>query len=145
MAKWFEGSIKYEKMMENGMQKKVTEKYLIDAVSCAEAEARLISEIIPFVSGEFRTVSVKETKYSEIFISDETVSDMWFKCKLFFIIMDEKSGKEKKTSTHVLIQASDLRDAVKRLDDGMKGLMEDYIIDSIADSKIIDVYFYNDK
>lgn len=145
MTQWFEGSIRYEKMMENGMLKKVTEKYLIDAVSCTEAEARLIQEMTPFISGEFRTVSVKETNYLEIFISEETVSDMWFKCKLSFIIMDEKSGKEKKTSTQVLVQASDFVDAVKRLNDGMKGMMTDYIIDSIADSKIIDVYFYNDK
>lgn len=145
MEQWFEGSIRYEKMMENGMLKKVTEKYLIDAVSCTEAEARLIQEMTPFISGEFRTVSVKEAKYAEVFTSEEEAADMWFKCKLAYITFDEKSGKKVKTMTQILVEAADLRDAVKKLDEGMKGTMADYIIDSIADSKIIDVYFYNDK
>jgi len=145
MEQWFEGSIRYEKMMENGMLKKVTEKYLIDAVSCTEAEARLIQEMTPFISGEFRTVSVKEAKYTEVFTSEEEAADMWFKCKLAYITFDEKSGKKVKTMTQILVEAADLRDAVKKLDEGMKGTMADYIIDSIADSKIIDVYFYNDK
>lgn len=145
MEQWFEGSIRYEKMMENGMLKKVTEKYLIDAVSCTEAEARLIQEMTPFISGEFRTVSVKEAKYAEVFISEEEAADMWFKCKLAYITLDEKSGKETKTMTQMLVQAADLRDAIKKLDFNMEGTMADYLIESVADSKIWNVYFYNDK
>lgn len=142
MKQWFEGSIKYEKVMENGMEKKVTEKYLIDALSCTEAEARLVKEMTPFVSGEFRTVSVKEAKYSEVFTSDEESADKWFKCKIAFITLGEKSGADKKTYTQVLVQAADLRDVAKKLDEGMKGTLADYIIESVADSKIMDVYFY---
>lgn len=142
MKQWFEGSIKYEKVMENGMEKKVTEKYLIDALSCTEAEARLVKEMTPFISGEFRTVSVKEAKYSEVFTSDEESADKWFKCKIAFITLDEKSGADKKTYTQVLVEAADLRDVAKKLDEGMKGTLADYIIESVADSKIMDVYFY---
>jgi len=142
MRQWFEGSIKYEKVMENGKEKKVTEKYLIDALSCTEAEARLVEEMTPFISGEFKTVSVKEAKYSEVFTSEEEAADIWFKCKLAFITLDEKTGMEKKTMTQMLVQAVDLRDAVKKLDEGMKGTMADYTIESVADSKIWDVYFY---
>lgn len=142
MKQWFESSIKYEKVMENGMEKKVTEKYLIDALSCTEAEARLVQEMTPFISGEFRTASVKEAKYSEVFTSDEESADQWFKCKIAFISLDEKSGADKKTYTQVLVKAADLRDAVKKLDEGMKGTLADYIIESVADSKIMDVYFY---
>lgn len=145
MHTWFEGSIKYEKMMENGMEKKVTEKYLIDALSCTEAEARLVKEMTPFISGEFRTVSVKEAKYSEVFTSDEESADKWFKCKIAFIALDEKSGADKKTYTQVLVQSADLRDVVKKLDEGMKGTLADYIIESVADSKIMDVYFYESR
>ena len=56
MHTWFECKIRYEKVMENGMQKKVTEPYLVDALSFTEAEARIIEEMTPFISGEF-TVS----------------------------------------------------------------------------------------
>ena len=121
MHTWFECKIRYEKVMENGMQKKVTEPYLVDALSFTEAEARIIEEMTPFISGEFTVSDIKRANYSELFPSDEESADRWFKCKLIFITLDEKSGAEKKTSTQVLVQAADLRDAVKKLDEGNNG------------------------
>lgn len=142
MKHWFECKIRYEKTMENGMNKKVTEAYLVDAISFTEAEARIIEEMTPFISGEFTVSDIKRANYSELFFSDEIAADRWFKCKLTFITLDEKSGAEKKTSTNILVQASDLRDAVKKVDEGMKGSMADYIISSIAETAIMDVYEY---
>ena len=143
MHTWFECKIRYEKAMENGMNKKVTEPYLVDALSFTEAEARIIEEITPYISGEFTVSDIKRANYSELFPSEEDAADRWFKCKLFFITLDEKSGAEKKTSTTVLVQASDLRDAVKKLDEGMKGTMADYQIASVAETAIMDVYPYS--
>lgn len=145
MQKCFECSLKYEKTMENGKEKKVTELYLVDALSITEAEARLIEEMTPFISGEFQCKGIKEAKYSEIFFSKEVTADRYFKCKLLFITLDEKSGKEKTTSTQILVQAADLRDAVKKLDEGMKGTMADYRIASVSETKIMDVYPYESK
>lgn len=145
MQKWFECSLKYDKVMENGKEKKVTELYLVDALSITEAEARLIEEMTPFISGEFQCKGIKEAKYSEIFFSEEVTADRYFKCKLLFITLDEKSGKEKTTSTQILVQAADLRDAVKKLDEGMKGTMADYRIASVSETKIMDVYPYESK
>lgn len=142
MKHWFECKIRYEKTMKNGMNKKVTEAYIVDALSFTEAEARIIEEMTPFISGEFTVSDIKRANYSELFFSDEIAADRWFKCKLTFITLDEKSGAEKKTSTNVLVQASDLRDAVKKVDEGMKGSMADYIISSIAETAIMDVYEY---
>ena len=139
---WFECRIKYEKVMENGMNKNVTEPYLIDALSFTEAEARIIEEMTPYISGEFTVSDIKRAGYSELFFSEDANADRWFKCKLTFITLDEKSGSEKKTSTNVLVQASDLRDAVKKLDDGMRGSMADYLIASVAETAIMDVYPY---
>ena len=143
MHTWFECKIRYEKVMENGMQKKVTEPYLVDALSFTEAEARIIEEMTPFISGEFTISDIKRANYSELFPSDEESADRWFKCKLIFITLDEKSGAEKKTSTQVLVQAADLRDAVKKLDEGMKGTMADYQIASVAETAIMGVYPYS--
>ena len=142
MHNWFECKIRYEKTIENGMTKKVTEPYLVDALSFTEAEARIIEEMTPFLSGEFTVSDIKRANYSELFNSEEEAADRWFKCKLFFVTLDEKSGAEKKTATQVLVQASDLRDAVKRLDEGMKGTMADYVIASVAETAIMDVYPY---
>ena len=143
MHTWFECKIRYERVMENGMNKKVTEPYLVDALSCTEAEARIIEEMTPFISGEFTISDIKRANYSELFPSDEESADRWFKCKLIFITLDDKSGAEKKTSTQVLVQAADLRDAVKKLDEGMKGTMADYQIASVAETAIMGVYPYS--
>ena len=145
MHTWFEVKIRYEKVAENGMQKKVTEPYLVDALSFTESEGKCIEEMTPFISGEFTVSDIKRANYSEIFFSEEESADRWFKCKLVFITLDEKSGAEKKTSTHVRVQAADLRDAVKKLDEGMKGTMEDYQIASVSETPIMDVYPYEAK
>ncbi|MFT0263780.1 DUF4494 domain-containing protein [Bacteroides faecis] len=145
MHTWFEVKIRYEKVAENGMQKKVTEPYLFDALSFTESEGKCIEEMTPFISGEFIVSDIKRANYSEIFFSEEESADRWFKCKLVFITLDEKSGAEKKTSTHVLVQASNLRDAVKKLDEGMKGTMADYQIASVSETPIMDVYPYEAK
>ena len=145
MHTWFECKIRYEKTMENGMQKKVTEPYLVDALSFTEAEARIIEEMTPFITGEFTVSDIKRANYSELFPSDEESADRWFKCKLIFITLDEKSGAEKKTSTQVLVQAADLRDAVKKLDEGMKGTMADYQIGMVSETPIVDVFPYEAK
>ncbi len=142
MYTWFECKVRYEKAMENGMSKKVNEPYLVDALSFTEAEARIIQEMKPFISGDFMVSDIKRANYSELFPSEEEAADKWYKCKLLFVTLDEKSGAEKTTSTQVLVQAADLRDAVGKLDEGMKGTMADYQIASVAETAIMDVYPY---
>nr|DAR57534.1 MAG TPA: protein of unknown function (DUF4494) [Caudoviricetes sp.] len=142
MHTFFEVRVRYEKVMETGTNKQVTEPYLIDALSFTEAEARIIEEMKPFISGEFKVKAVKQANYSELFFSNDKNADIWYKAKLAFVTLDEKSGAEKKTYTNILIQALDLRNAIKRLDEGMKGTMADYKIVSISETKIMDVYLY---
>lgn len=142
MHTFFEVRVRYEKVMENGTNKQVTEPYLIDALSFTEAEARITEEMKPFISGDFKVKAVKQANFSELFSSNNAKADIWYKAKLAFVTLDDKSGAEKKTYTNILIQALDLRDAVKRLDEGMKGTMSDYKIVSISETKIMDVYLY---
>ncbi len=142
MNEWFECKVRYEKTLENGLIKKVTEPYLVDALSFTEAERRFIEEIEPFMSGEFQVTDIKRAKYAELFETDEDEADRWFKAKVAFITLDEKSGAEKRSHQNMLIQASDLRDAVKRLDKGMEGTMADYEIAAIGETPIMDVFHY---
>lgn len=139
---WFETKVRYSKMGENGVEKMVTEPFLFDALSFTEAESRVIEEITPYITGEFTVSDIKRSKYSEIFFSEAESADLWFKCKVTYITLDEKSGAEKKSSTNMLVQASDLRDAVKKLDKGMEGSMADYQISSVVETAILDVYPY---
>ena len=145
MNTWFLTKIRYEKVMENGMQKKVTEPYLVDALSFTEAEARIIEEVTPFISGEFTVPDISRAHYSEIFTSEEDSADKWFAGRLAFTTLDEKSGKEKRTYTNVLIQAADIHDAMKKLDEGMKGTMADYSSILLKETAIVDVYPYEAK
>ncbi len=142
MNEWFECKIKYEKTMENGLVKKVSEPYLVDALSFTEAEKRIIDEISPYMTGEFTVEDIKRARYAEFFETHEESADRWFKAKLVFITLDEKSGKEKKSSQNVLVQAADLRSSIARLDEGMKGSMMDYTIASVTETAIMDVFHY---
>lgn len=140
MHNWFECKVKYEKTLENGMQKKVSEPYLVDALSFTEAEARIIKEITPFITGEFSVANIKRANFSELFF-DET-GDKWYKCKVNFITLDEKSGAEKKTATYMLVQASDFAKALENLNEGMKGTLADYEISAINETAIMDIFPY---
>ncbi len=144
MNEWFECKIKYEKTMENGLVKKVTEPYLVDALSFTEAEKRIIDEVSPFMTGEFQVSDIKRAKYAEFFETPEESADRWYKAKLVFITLDEQKGIEKKTSQNVLIQAADLPGAIMRLEDGMKGTTLDFTIASIAETGIMDVFRYKE-
>ena len=142
---WFECKIQYEKTIENGMTKKITEPYLVDALSFTEAEARIIEEMTPFITGEFSVTDIKRANYAELFYSEDASADRWFKAKLQFITLDEKTGKEKKTSTLILVQAADFHQALKNLDEGMKGTMADFVIASLQETPLMDVYAYEAK
>ncbi len=138
MHNWFECKVSYEKMLENGMQKKVTEPYLVDALSFTEAEARIIDEIRPFITGEFTVTDIKRARISELFFNEN--GDRYFKFKIYFITLDEKSGAEKKTAAQMLAQATTLKEAISVLEDGMKGTISDYTIASVAETQIMDVF-----
>ena len=138
MALWFECKVRYEKMMENGMVKKVNEPYLVDALTFTEAEARIMEEMKPFISGEYSISSEKKTKISEIFFNED--GDRYYQVKVNFITLDEKTGTEKKTATLILVQASDFEDALKKFQAGMEGTMGDYEIASITETMLMDVF-----
>ena len=144
MNEWFQCTIKYEKTLENGLVKKVSEPYLVDAISFTEAEKRIIEEIKPFMTGIFEVADIKRAHYAELFESADESADRFFKAKLQFITLDEKSGKEKKTPQNILVQAADLRDSIQRLDEGMKTSTIDYTIASVQETPIMDIYHYKE-
>ena len=118
MASWFECKIRYDKTQENGAIKKVTEPYLVDALSFTEAEARIIEEQTPFISGEVNVTAVKRTKISEIFWDDS--ADKWYMVKVAFITIDEKNAVEKRSTELILVA--------------------DFEIVSITETPLMDVY-----
>jgi len=138
MANWFECKVRYDKLHENGAVKKVTEPYLVDALSFTEAEARITEEQTPFISGEFSVSAVKRTKIAEIFFFDG--GDRWYLVKVAFITIDEKTAAEKRSVSQILVQASNFKEAYDNFIEGMKGTMADYEVVQIAETPLMDVY-----
>ena len=131
--------------MDDGMQKKVSETYTVDALSFTEAEQRIMEEMSSYISGAFDVDDIKKAAYKEIFFSDEELADRWYKAKLEFITIDEKTEKEKRSAVGYLVQAATLNAAVRSIDEVMGGTMIDYSIASVAETKIMDVYEYKKK
>ena len=145
MKRYYEVKARFEKTMENGMQKKVKETYLFDAMSFSEAEARAAEELVPFASGDFEVTDIKRAGYTELFPSDSESADKWYAVRINFITLDERSGKEKKTKAEYLVQAAEINGARTSFIEGMKGTMADYEIVSIKETPIMDVYPYMEK
>lgn len=141
MHNWFQCNVNFEKMLENGMQKKVTESYLVDALSFTEAEARIVEEIKPFISGEFTVTDIKRARLSELFFNEN--GDRYYKVKVYFITLDEKSGAEKRTGAKMLVQANTLKEAISVLEERMKGTMADWTLASVSETQIMDVFPFN--
>ena len=141
-AIWFECKIAYEKVMEDGLQKKVNENYVVDALSFTEAEKRIMEEMSSYISGEFTIKDIKIAPYKEIFFSGDELADRWYKAKLEFITIDEKTEKEKRSAVNYLVQAGTLKGAVGNIESVMGTTMIDYVIASVAETKLMDVFEY---
>ena len=141
-AIWFECKIAYEKVMEAGLQKKVKENYVVDALSFTEAESRIMEEMSSYISGEFTIEDIKIASYKEIFFSDEEMADRWYKAKLQFITIDEKTEKEKRSNVNYLVNAGTLKGAVGNIESVMGTTMIDYVIASVAETTLMDVFEY---
>ena len=135
---WFEVSVSYKKMMEDGTEKKVTEVVVIDAVSFAEAEKRALKELGSLVRGGVDVKNINPAPYKSVFF-DEKDGDKWFKAKLSFISFDESSGKEKRSNTTYLVQANTFAEALRNIENFMDG-GNDYVTANISETKILDVY-----
>ena len=162
MHKFFLTKIRFEKTTEDGTIKKVTEQYLVDALSFTESEARIIEEMKPFISGEFEVVAIQKKNYSEIVgeqwsinaveaeankmlkanIPNSSQADKWFECKLNFITLDEDKGVEKKTPVFMLVHANTVNSAHDTLIEHMRSSMADYTIEGVKETKIMDVFKY---
>lgn len=141
-SKWFETKVRYDKMQDDGTQKKVTELYVVDALSFTNAEASIQEEMSSYISGEFDVTGIAPTTYGEIFFSDKATDDYFFKVKLQFITLDEKTEKEKLTNVYYLVQAHSLQQAVGYVEEVMNGTAQDYKFAAIQETKICDVFEY---
>ena len=137
---WFETKVKYQKTMEDGSEKVVSEAYVVDALSFTEAESAIIDEMSVYVSGELKVSNLGKASYNEIFFSDVDDDDKFYTCKLQFITIDEKSEKKKRSNVTYLVQAKSLARALRYVDEAMGKTMIDYDIVGLNETKVFDVF-----
>ncbi len=140
MNTWYECKVNFDKTSEDGIIKKVTEPYLVDALSFTEAETRICKEVQPYTSGEFAVQTIKRCKIAELIYNEN--GDKWYKCRINLITFDENKGVEKRLPQNIMIQASDLLDAVQRLHKALETTMGDYELTNVAETAILDVFPY---
>ena len=146
VSKYYEVKIQYQKTLEDGKEKKVTEQYVVEALSFTEAESRIIEEMTPFIDGDFDVVSEKIAPYNEIFLSDNYYTDdKWFVSKVAFITIDEKTEKEKKQTFRYLVQAATSEIALDYTKEMLSHGMSDYRIDAVQDTPTLDVFLREDN
>lgn len=143
MNSYFEVAVRYDKVMADGMPHKVTEQYLLDALSFTEAEARATDSLADYIVGEFRVVAEKILNVSEVVTTSDAEADRYYKLKFNIITLDEKSGKEKKQPQYVIIQATNVDDARDRFQAYIKGWMADTELEAISETKYLDYFPYN--
>ena len=143
MNYWFECKVSYERQADSMGMKKVSESYLVDALSFTEAEKRIIKEIRPFVSvGELEVVNIRRARIAELFLNEEAEDDRYFRAKVNSITVDEKSGSEKKTSATMIVKSDSLPNAVTELKAQLDSQMASYEIAAVTDTQILDVFQY---
>ena len=145
VSKFFEVKIQYQKTLEDGKEKKVTEQYVVEALSFTEAEARIIEEMTPYFSGDFDVVSEKISSYNEILISDSLNDDKWFICKVSSLTIDEKTAKENKTSQRLLVQADTSQTALEYTKKLFDSSMTEFSIDAVKDTPTLEVFIRYDN
>lgn len=143
MSYWFECKVSYERQADDMGMKKVTETYLVDALSFTEAEERIIKEVKPFVSiGELEVVNIKRVKIGELFLNEDEAEDRYFRSRVNFITFDEKSGTEKRSAVTMLVKSATLAGAMSTLITELEKQLGNYEISSISDTQILDVFRY---
>lgn len=139
---WYQVKARLERVQDDGSQKIVSENYLVQAFSFGMAENAIQKEIAPFASGEFDIISVARKNYSEVIESNlgNEIADKWYKCKVNLVTLNERNGKDMKTSKYFLVQSSSALTAHKEVDEFMSDGISDYEVEQVDETKILEVF-----
>lgn len=143
MNNWFTVKVKYTKQLDNGALKRVSEPYLLAAMTFTDAEARIYEELGAVIRGEFTVTGIARTEIHDIFAYDD--EDVWYKCKVTYENMEGDDGKAKKVAQNFLVSAASVKQAYDRIKESLHGLMVDFQIPSIIVSPIVEIFPYNEE
>lgn len=137
--RWFDCKVIYERVGESNLVERVTENYLVEALSFSETERRVTEELAPSVRGEFHVKAVCPSNYSDVIMPESSTGGKWYKSKIEWLTENEETGKEKKLSTFVLVRSKDISSSIRMMEDFYKELAQDYSIVGITEKNYIDI------
>lgn len=147
MNNYFTVKVKYTKQLESGVFKRVSEPYLLTAMTFTDAETRIYEELGQIIRGEFNVIGISRTEIHDIFHYEEC--DVWYKCKITFQSdggsIDGLVEKSKKVAQNFLVTANSVKDAHEKLRSSLSTLMVDFEIPSIIKSPIVDIFPYHEE
>jgi len=143
MNSWFTVKVKYTKQLENGTFKRVSEPYLLAAMTFTDAEARIYEELGSSIRGEFQVTGIARTDLHDIFQYDD--AEQWFKCKVTYDRIDEDGEKAKTISQNFLVSAAQVKEAYERIEESLATLMIDFNVVSITASPIVEIFPYREE
>ncbi|MDG1277450.1 MULTISPECIES: DUF4494 domain-containing protein [Algoriphagus] len=138
MRTWFLCKVKYAKENEEGLLKNISEQYLVDAVSFTEAEAVLYDRLASQIRGDFQVTGISKSNIVDVFHYEE--SDIWYKCKISYLVADADSGKEKKVTQYMIVTADDVKNAFDRIQESLSNMLVSFRIPDIVESPIVEVF-----
>ena len=136
---WFECKVRYKQTQEDGTGKAVTETYVYKAADFGEAYDKSVKDMSTYISGEFGITAMKIAQYGDVFIQDEITEEKYYRVKVNFIVLDEKTYKEKKVAQYYLVNADSVEKARKYADTALSDTMMDYVIEAVQEAKICDI------
>ncbi len=140
MRTWFLCKVKYAKENEQGLLKNMVEQYLVDAVSFTEAEAILYDRLGSQIRGDFQVTGISKSNIVDVFFYDD--EDIWYKCKITYLVADADSGKEKKVTQYMIVTAEDAKQAFDRIQESLSNMLVSFRIPDIVESPIVEVFPY---
>jgi len=143
MNSWFTVKVKYTKQLENGTFKRVSEPYLLAAMTFTDAEARIYEELGSSIRGEFQVTGITRTDLHDIFQYDD--AEQWFKCKVTYDRIDEDGEKAKTISQNFLVSAANVKESYERMEESLATLMIDFNVVSITASPIVEIFPYREE
>jgi hypothetical protein len=140
---WFITKVKYNRTDEQGLLKAVTEQYLVDADSFTETEARIYEKLEEFIIGDFDVTDISKTNYTDVFFYND--SHIWYKCKIQYYLVDESSGKEKKVTQYILVEAQTAKEAYDRIFESLNNMLVTFTVPDVIETKIVEVFDFSKK
>ncbi len=138
-VEWFKCSVIYDKTMETGLIKKVTEVFMVSAVCYAEAEKKFVEEMTHYVQGGYEVKDIRRMNIETVVKSQDSDAETWYKAKVAYVTIDEKTGAEKRYGASVMVQAADFKDAVKNTEKYLSGGLGVTIIVAVTETNILDI------